>query len=121
MQRGPARTDSMRTLPQIVLTGLFLAALAGACVCVLSGPDSGESPRDSRSASSRSARDARPAAGTRSDPEVPGLGENYIDDSGYDLAFRYSAPVLDRSSLAACYASAAGRSERGIRDCLSLL
>jgi hypothetical protein len=52
---------------------------------------------------------------------VPVFSDQYIDDSGYDLAFRYSAPIADRSSLSQCYESAAGRASRGIAEIQSFL
>jgi hypothetical protein len=110
----------MKTCFQIVLVGLAIVAIAGACVWVLTYPGPGRPASASRSARA-SARRADPAPGARSDPRVPRFSENYIDDSGFELASRYSASVADRGSLAACYASAAGRSERGIAEILSLI
>ncbi len=56
-----------------------------------------------------------------SDPRVPLFGDNYIEDSGYDLAFRYSLPIADRGSLPQCCESAEGRSRRGLAEVLGLL
>jgi hypothetical protein len=102
------------------LAGLTIAALAGAVVWVLTGPDLGKSAGTSRSAAGSSRR-KEANLGSRSDPRVPVFSDQYIDDSGYDLAFRYSAPVADRSSLSQCYESAAARASRGIADVQSLL
>src|SRR5690348_981804 len=100
----------MKTFFRILLVGLAIAAAAGACVWVLTDPGLGRSASASRPARASALR-AEPATVARSDPHLPRFSDNYIDDSGYDLAFRYSAPFADRGSLAACYASAAGRSE----------
>src|SRR4051794_38835139 len=110
----------MRTLLRIGLAGLVIAGIVVAGLWVLIDRDFGKSASASRPARA-AARRAEPAPGARSDPRVPRFSENYIDDSGYDLAFRYSVPIADRSSLPLCYASAAGRSQRGIAAVQSLL
>jgi hypothetical protein len=110
----------MKAILRFLLVGLVITAAAGAGVWVLTDPDLGKSAPASRPARS-AARRAEPAPGTHSDPKIPRFSENYIDDSGYDLAFRYSLPVVDRGSLPLCYASPAGRSERGIREILAML
>src|SRR5262249_32117962 len=111
---------TMRTIFRAVLAGLVIAAVAVGAVWVLTDPNWGKSSTASRAARAP-ARRAEPAPRTRSDPRVPLFSENYIDDSGYDLAFRSSVPIADRSSLPRCYASATGRSERGIADVQSRL
>jgi hypothetical protein len=110
----------MRTLYRVVLASLIVAAVAVGSVWVLTDPNWGRSASASRAARAP-ARRAEPVPRTRSNPQIPRFSENYIDDSGYDLAFRYSAPIADRSSLLQCYASAVGRSQRGIAEVLSLL
>ncbi len=52
---------------------------------------------------------------------MPFFSDNYIEDSGYDLAFRYSLPIADRGSLPQCCESAEGRSRRGLAEVLGLL
>jgi hypothetical protein len=112
----------MRTLLRIGLAGLVIAAIAVAAAWVLTNPDRGKSSRASRSTAA-SDRSGGPGTGTgtRSDPRVPVFSDNYLDDSGYDLAFRYSSPNADPGSLMQCYASAAGRSSRGIAEVQTLL
>ena len=57
----------------------------------------------------------------RSDPRVPLLTGHFVDDSGYDVAFRYSVPIKDRADLQKCYESAIGRSDRGIAEIETLM
>jgi hypothetical protein len=110
----------MRTFLRIGLAGLAIAALAGGAVWILTDSQIGRLAVTSRPAAASSQRKKAGASG-RSDPRVPVFSDNYMDDSGYDLAFRYSAPIADRGSLSQCYDSAAGRSTRGIADLQSLI
>jgi hypothetical protein len=110
----------MKTYLRIGLAGLVIAAVVGAVVWVLTDPGLGKPAKATRAAAAR-ARGGEPAKGARSDARVPLFSDNYIDDSGYDLAFRYSGEIADRSSLAQCFASAEGRSRRGIADLNRLL
>ena len=103
----------MRSFPRILLTGLIIAAVAGACLLVLSDPNLGKSATGSNAARASIRRPA-PAPGPRSDPRIPVFSENYIDDSGHGLALSFSTPVVDRGDLNLCYESPRGRFERGI-------
>jgi hypothetical protein len=99
----------------VALAGLVVAAIVGPCVWTLSDPDFGKSARGSRTAKPLARVVlARPPA--RSDRRVPQIGDDFIDDSGNALAFRYQAPIADRGSLKQCYEAAAGRAQRGIAD-----
>ena len=98
----------MRTVFRVMLAGLVIAAVAG---WVQRRAELRRAP----------APRAEPAPGSRSGSKVKLFSENYLDDSGNSLAFRYSAPIADRHSLAQCCASAAGRSRRGIGEVLSQL
>ena len=112
----------MRTIVRVVLAGLVIGAVAVASVWVLSNPDLGKAASATRATRVPDPR-AEPSAGSRgrAGSEVRLFGENYLDDSGNSLAFRYSAPIADRHSLAQCCASAVGRSRRGIAEVLSQL
>ena len=112
----------MKTLLRIGLTGLLITTLVAVALWFLTDPDPGRSRSSSpRTQATTTARRAAPASQPRSEPEIPVFSDNYIDDSGYDLALRYSLPILERGSLARCYESAQGRARRGIAETQSLL
>jgi hypothetical protein len=111
---------SMQNILRIGLALATIAAIAAAAVWVLSDPNLGRPASASRAARD-STRRTDAGAHSRSDPRVPYFSDHYIDDSGYDLAFRYSTPIADRSSLRQCYESAADRSRRGIAEVQALL
>lgn len=64
---------------------------------------------------------SKPVATERSDPRIPLLTGHFVDDSGYDVAFRYSVPIKDRADLQKCYESALGRADRGLAEIESLM
>ena len=107
------------------MAGLIIAGIAAAGVWLLANPDFVKSTTGSRRSGTTSARRAEPVLAARlpefSDPKVPLFSDNYIEDSGYDLAFRYSLPIADRGSLPQCCESAEGRSRRGLAEVLGLL
>jgi hypothetical protein len=112
----------MRTFFRIGLTGLVIAGMVTVSVWFLTDPNLGKSsPASPAARPTATARRAEPVSRTRSDPRVPLFSNNYIDDSGFDLAFRYSLPIEDRGSLPQCYESAEGRSRRGLTEVRSLL
>ncbi len=112
----------MKSFLRIGLTGLIITAIVAGGVWFLTDPNLGKS-RSSflRRLATATVGRVTPVSHPRSDPGVPLFSDNYIDDSGYDLAFRYSLPISDRSSLPQSYESAEGRSRRGLVDVLSLL
>ena len=114
----------MKTFLRIGLTGLVIAGIVAASVWFLTDPNLGKSsPASPAARPTATARRAEPVSARYpiSDPRVPLFSNNYIEDSGYDLAFRYSLPIADRGSLPQCYESAEGRSRRGLAEVLSLL
>ena len=44
---------------------------------------------------------------------IPLFGHGFIDESGYSVAYGYTAPIDDRASLEQVYAASFGRSKRG--------
>ena len=113
----------MRTahrLRWVGLAALVSAAVAIPCVWILTDPDRGKSMSASRAARA-SAPSAEPSPASQSDPRAPLFSESLIDDNGYSSALRYSGPIADRGSLPQCYASAAGRAQRGMADLQSQL
>jgi hypothetical protein len=112
----------MKTLLRIGLTGLMITVIVAVGVWLLTNPSLAKPRWSSGSRLTAATPDrAAPVSHPRSDPQVPLFSENYIEDSGYDLAFNYSLPISDRSSLQECYESAEGRSGRGMFDLLSRL
>ncbi|MFI5454440.1 MAG: FG-GAP-like repeat-containing protein [Isosphaerales bacterium] len=109
-----------RRFRRVGLAVLVIAAIAVPGVWLLTEPDLGRSFSAWRAAGTSAGR-TEPSPASRSEPDTPLYSESFIDDSGYSAAFRYSAPIEDRSSLAQCYASAAGRVDRGIADLQSQL
>jgi len=109
-----------RRFSRVGLAVLVIAAIAVPGVWLLTDPDLGKSISAWRAAGTSGRRTERSTT-SRSEPETPLYSESFIDDSGYSSALRYSAPIGDRSSLAQCYASAAGRAQRGIADLQSQL
>ncbi|QEH35364.1 FG-GAP repeat protein [Aquisphaera giovannonii] len=70
-----------------------------------------------RAPGSTSPVDVRPAAGARAaEPTVAIVSQGFLDASGYNLAYPYTAPIADRGSLAECLAAARGRADRGIAE-----
>ena len=59
---------------------------------------------------------ARAATPARAAPVVSLATNGFLDDSGYPLAYSYTAPIRDRSDLAEVYRACEGRSKRGIAD-----
>ncbi|MDX2037154.1 MAG: CRTAC1 family protein [Isosphaeraceae bacterium] len=49
------------------------------------------------------------------DPKMPIFGHGFIDESGYELAYGFTAPIADRASLDEIYAASEGRSARGMK------
>jgi len=114
----PART--LLRVGRVGLAALVVAAIVIVGIWVLTDPDFGKSTSASRAAVASSRRE-EPGSRARSEPRSPLFSESSIDDSGYSSAFRFSAPIADRGSLAQCYTSAAGRAQRGIADLKSQL
>jgi hypothetical protein len=50
-----------------------------------------------------------------SDPSIPSLSNFFVDDSGYDVAYGHSNPIMNRSDLSLCYKSAEDRYQNGTR------
>ena len=98
----------MRTPLRVGLVALVVAGGVGGAIWAVSGPGA-------VSPGSHSPL-VRPLSTGRSDPKVPLFSDNFVDDSGYDLAFRHSLPVTDRADLAKCLASAEGRGARALAD-----
>jgi len=117
---GLRPTKSIRRFRRVGLAVLAVATVAVPGLWLLTDPDLGKSISAWR-AVRNSGRWAGPSAASLSEPETPLYSESFIDDSGYGSAIRYSAPIEDRRSLAQCYASAAGRAQRGIADLQSRL
>jgi len=110
----PAK-KTRQQIGRVALAVLLIAAIVGPCVWVLTDPDFGKSAAASHTAKP-SARPAESGPAGQSNPRIPMFGGDFIDDSGGSLAFRYVAPIADRSSLRQCYEAAAGRARRGIAD-----
>ena len=49
------------------------------------------------------------------------FSSGFIDDSGYNLAYPYTAPITDRGSLKECLAAVPGRADRGIAELTAML
>jgi len=107
--------QSFQRIGPVALAVLLIAAIVGPCVWVLTDPDFGKSAAASRTAKDPARRAESGPAG-QSNPRIPLVGGDFIDDSGASLAFRYPAPIADRGSLQQCYEAAAGRARRGIAD-----
>ena len=100
---------------------LRLGAVCISCVLVawfavdaLIGRD--ESRRAARPGPRAEGQAARntPRPGAPSYPPIPLYGKGFLDDSGYDVGYSWTARINDRGSLAECLEACRGRSRRGI-------
>lgn len=57
----------------------------------------------------------------RSDPRVTLISDQFVDDSGYGIAFPYTPEILDRTNLDLCYKSAHDRYSKGKSEIQSQL
>jgi hypothetical protein len=72
--------------------------------------------------STRGAPEIAPARrASASAPAVALFSQGFIDDSGYNLAYPYTAPIKDRGSLRECLAAVHGRADRGIAQLMTML
>ena len=54
----------------------------------------------------------------RTDPKVSLISDNFVDDSGYGIAFPYTPEILDRTDLSLCYNAAKERYSKAKYDLL---
>ncbi|WP_435008863.1 CRTAC1 family protein [Tundrisphaera lichenicola] len=104
----------MKVLFKVGLAALTCVAIAWGAIQFLLGPSSGHGVRRTVALGSV----PEPGASTRipepAFPPIPLFGDEFIDDSGYGLAYNWTAPIADRASLAECLEACRGRSRRGI-------
>lgn len=93
-----------------------MIAFFGVAAYIVLKPVGERVPRNSASENTKTNQAREKPGSERSDPGIPTITDHFVDDSGYDLAYRYSMPITDRSDLKSCYESASGRFERGRAD-----
>ena len=98
----------MKTLVRFVFVVVSSVAAAFGGVLWLLGPEG---------AGAAGRRPAAPAASGPQPPYPPRLplfSEGFFEDSGYGIAYYWTAPIKDRASLDECLEACRGRSGRGI-------
>ena len=100
----------MKTIPRALLP---IAALAAGCG---PAPDIEPVAPPAGESAPRSHGDAPTLSAAERYLKVPLYGDGFVDDSGYELAARYTGPVADRGDLRQVADAIRHRNRRGIAD-----
>ncbi len=113
-----------KKIVRVGVVGLACVSAAWWAVGELIGPPSGPRYPASGPGTAHAARPpglAPASPAPRPAPSVVLFSQGFLDDSGYNLAYPYTAPIRDRGSLAECLAAVKGRADRGIADLKGVL